>query len=60
MKNNLLSLNQLPEKGYTMNMKQNYIEVDDHKQQLLVKAPLSKNKTFKIDLNATTIHFLSC
>jgi len=59
MQHNLLSLRQLLEKGYSMIMKQNHIEVYDSKQRLLLKAPISRNKTFKINLDATTIQCLS-
>jgi len=55
MKYNLLSLGQLLEKGYTMSMQQNHIEVYDGQQRLILRAPLSRNRTFKINLNATTI-----
>ena len=59
MKNNLLSLGQLLEKGYTMTMQQNLIEVYDPKHWLLLKALLSKNRTFRINLNATAIKCMS-
>lgn len=58
MKNNLLSL-QLLEKGYTMSMQQNYIEVFDRRQHSVLKAPLARNRTFKVSPNATTIQCLS-
>jgi len=38
-----------------MIMQHNHTEVYDSKQWLLLKAFLSKNKTFKINLDATTI-----
>jgi len=59
MKNNLLSMGKLLEKGYTMNMQRNCIEVYDDKGRLLFKTSLSKNRTFKIDLNTTTIQCIS-
>lgn len=59
MKNNLLSLGQLLEKGFTMSMKQNYIEVFDSRYRLVSKAPLSKNRTFKVNLNAAEVHSFS-
>ena len=55
MKNNLLRLGQLLEKGYMMTIQQNRIEVYDSKKQLLLKASLLKNRTFKINLDGTTI-----
>jgi len=54
MKNNLLSLGQLLEKGYTMT-KHNHIKVYDSKQRPILKAPFFKNRTFKINLDATAI-----
>lgn len=42
MKNNLLSLGQLLEKGFTMNMEQNFIEVFDSKHKLVLKTLVSK------------------
>ncbi|WVZ14524.1 hypothetical protein V8G54_012090 [Vigna mungo] len=59
MKSNLLNLGQLLEKSYTMSMHQNLIEVFDKKQRLMIKAPLAKNRTFKVNLNAATIQCLS-
>ena len=59
MNKNLLSLGQLLEKGYTMAMQANYIEIFDDKQRLVLKAPLSRNRTFKVNLSTTTIQCLS-
>ncbi|XP_017420194.2 uncharacterized protein LOC108330202 [Vigna angularis] len=59
MKSNLLSLGHLLEKGYTMNMHQKHIEIFDDRKRLVLKAPLAKNKTFKVKLSATTIQCLS-
>ncbi|XP_017431714.1 uncharacterized protein LOC108339076 [Vigna angularis] len=55
MKSNLLSLGQLLEKGYSMIMRDNSIEVFDKKHRLIIKAPIAKNRTFKVNLNASTI-----
>jgi len=59
MKNNLLSFGQLLEKGYTMSMQKNHIEVYDGQQRSILRAPLSRNKTFKINLNAIAIQCLA-
>ncbi|XP_014491055.1 uncharacterized protein LOC106753714 [Vigna radiata var. radiata] len=59
MKSNLLSLGQLLEKGYTMNMNQKHIEVFDDRRRLVLKAPLVRNRTFKVKLSATTFQCLS-
>jgi len=55
MKNNLLSLGQLLEKGFKMSMEQNFIKIYDKKSRLVLKAPLSKNKTFKTNLHFSSI-----
>ncbi|XP_073223464.1 uncharacterized protein [Cicer arietinum] len=49
-KNNLLSLGQLLEKGYSMKMEQGEMRLFDDPKRLILKAPLSKNRTFKIDI----------
>ncbi|XP_047172386.1 uncharacterized protein LOC124840384 [Vigna umbellata] len=48
----------LLEKGYTMTMQQKHIEVFDEKQRLVLKAPLSRKRTFKVNLNATEVQCL--
>lgn len=48
MKSNLISLGQLLEKGYMMNMEANVLKVFDEKKRLILKDPLSKNRTFKV------------
>ncbi|XP_004517109.1 uncharacterized protein [Cicer arietinum] len=50
MKNNLLSLGQMLEKGYSMKMEQGEMRLFDDSRRLILKAPLSKNRTFKIDI----------
>ncbi|RDY07541.1 hypothetical protein CR513_08339, partial [Mucuna pruriens] len=56
MKNNFLSLGQLLERGFSINMKHNYIEVFDSMQILMLKAHLlSKNKTFKVNLSTVEV-----
>ncbi|XP_014515482.1 uncharacterized protein LOC106773291 [Vigna radiata var. radiata] len=59
MKSNLLSLGQLLEKGYTMQMHQNVIDVFDKKKRLIIRAPKAKNRTFRVNLNAAAIQCLS-
>jgi len=58
-KNNLLSLGQLLEKGFTMAMQGNHIKIFDDKQRLVLKAPLSRNRTFKVNLSTAAIQCLS-
>lgn len=55
MKSNLLRLGQLVEKGYTMLMQQRHIEVFDERQHLVLKAPLSRNRMFKVNLKAASV-----
>nr|XP_004514601.1 uncharacterized protein LOC101489282 [Cicer arietinum] len=50
MKNNLLSLGQLLEKGYSINMENRQMKMFDSAKRLILKAPLSKNRTFKIEI----------
>lgn len=59
MKSNLLSLGQLLEKGYTMTMRQKHIDVFDERQWLVLRAPLAKNRTFKVNLNAIVVQCLN-
>ncbi|RDX98797.1 hypothetical protein CR513_18245, partial [Mucuna pruriens] len=59
MKNNLLSLGQLLEKGFTMVMQANHIKNFDDKQRLVLKAQLSRNRTFKVNLSTIAIQYLS-
>lgn len=59
MKTNLLSLGQLLEKGFSMNTKDNQIEVFDGKGRMVLKAPLYNNRTFKVNLNAVEVQCFS-
>ncbi|RDY14473.1 hypothetical protein CR513_00462, partial [Mucuna pruriens] len=52
MKTNLLSLGQLLEKGFVMNMEHNMMK----QEKLILKAPLSKNRTFKIGIQSGESH----
>ncbi|RDX87961.1 hypothetical protein CR513_30501, partial [Mucuna pruriens] len=56
MKTNLLSLGQLLEKGYVMNMENNMMKMYDNKRKLILKVPLSKNRTFKIGIQSGESH----
>jgi transposase InsO family protein len=51
MKCNLLSIGQLLEKNYKIVMENRLLNVFDIKGNLLMKAQMSKNRTFKIELN---------
>jgi hypothetical protein len=50
MKCNLLSIGQLLEKDYKIVMEKKLLNVFDTKGNLLLKAPMSKNRTFKVEL----------
>ncbi|XP_073223460.1 uncharacterized protein [Cicer arietinum] len=50
MKNNMLSLGQLLENGYSMNIENGQMNMFDRSKRLVLKALLSKNKTFKIEI----------
>ncbi|XP_073219452.1 uncharacterized protein [Cicer arietinum] len=51
MKNNLLSLGQLLEKGFSMKMKHGEIKMFDSANRFVLKAPLSRNRIFKTTLS---------
>ena len=51
MKSNLISIGQLLQKGYTMKMEAQAMKVFDSKNRLILKAPLSKQRTFKINIS---------
>ena len=46
MKCNLLSVGQLVEKGFSVCMKDDLLKAYDSKDRLILKSPLSKNRTF--------------
>lgn len=50
MKSNLLSLGQLLEKGYVMQMEKKETRIYDGDKRLLIKAPLTRNRTFKVGI----------
>ncbi|KAL2342497.1 hypothetical protein Fmac_003782 [Flemingia macrophylla] len=52
MKSILLSLGQLLEKGYSVNMKDNHMEVIDNNRNTILKVLVSKNRTFKVGVSA--------
>ncbi|XP_019450708.1 PREDICTED: cytochrome P450 82A2-like [Lupinus angustifolius] len=51
MKNNLISLGQLLEKGYYMRLEDRMMKIYNKKKIPILKAPLSHNRTFKIDIH---------
>ena len=59
MKNNLLSLGQLLEKGYSMQMEDSQMKICDSKRRLILKASLLRNKTFKIGIQIAEFQCLA-
>jgi len=51
MSSNLTSLGQLLDKNYTMKLENKELKVLDGYTRLILKSPLSTNKTFKIMIN---------
>ncbi|XP_019455195.1 PREDICTED: uncharacterized protein LOC109356326 [Lupinus angustifolius] len=50
MRNNLISLGQLLEKGYKISMEDKILKIFNKKGRPILKAPLSNNRTFKIGI----------
>lgn len=59
MKCNLLSVGQLVEKGFSVLMKEGCLKMFDSNQKLMLRAPLSNNITFKIDIKGAEVHCLA-
>nr|XP_004502196.1 uncharacterized protein LOC101504822 [Cicer arietinum] len=59
MKSNLLSIGQLIQKGFQVIMKNDALEMYDGQKMMILKAPLSKNKTFIINIQAADIQCLN-
>lgn len=55
MKNNLLSIGQFLERGYSMDMISSSMKLFDSKGRLVMKALLAKNRTFKVDIEVNTV-----
>ena len=51
MKSNLISMGQFLEKGISMKMINGSLEVYDTTKKMIMKAPLARNRTFKVNLN---------
>lgn len=58
-KRNLLSLGQLLERACVVKMEDNRSKVYDGEKKLIVNVPLSKNRTFKANIEALEHKFLS-
>jgi hypothetical protein len=51
MKNNLLSIRELVKKNYKVSIKDKMVRVLDSNGRLILKDPMSQNRTFKVELN---------
>ena len=58
IKCNLLSVGQLVEKGFSIVMKDGALKLFDTKNNLVLKSPLSKNRTFKTMISSTEVQCL--
>ncbi|KAK2440889.1 putative mitochondrial protein [Trifolium repens] len=52
MKTNLLSMGQLLEKGFIMHLENNVMEVFDSHKNTILRAPISQNRTFQVQISA--------
>ena len=59
MKSNLLSIGQLAEKGYAMNLCGNQLFILDKKRMLILKAPLTKNPMVQVDISSGVYNCLN-
>ena len=50
MKNNILSLGQLLEKGYDIHMKDGSLSIRDNRSNLITKVPMSRNRMFLLNI----------
>ncbi|GAU10225.1 hypothetical protein TSUD_418740, partial [Trifolium subterraneum] len=50
MKTNILSLGQLLEKGYDIQLKNNNISIRDHSNKFISKVPMSRNRMFVLNI----------
>ncbi|KAK4269964.1 hypothetical protein QN277_023055 [Acacia crassicarpa] len=50
MKNNILSLGQLLEKGYDVHLKNNTLSLRDNQNKLIAKVPMSRNRMFLLNI----------
>lgn len=50
MKNNLISVGQLIEKGFSVKIRKVFMEVFDESQEMVLKIPGAKNRTYKVCL----------
>ena len=59
MKSNLISIGQLIEKSFSMNLHQGILELYDPKHRKVLKTPLSANRTFQVTIGTLKSQCLS-
>ncbi|GAU36409.1 hypothetical protein TSUD_38770 [Trifolium subterraneum] len=59
IKSNLLSIGQLIQKGFEVKMKNNSLSLFDTNHKLILKTPLTKNRTFQINMSTAKLMCLS-
>ncbi|XP_019426673.1 PREDICTED: uncharacterized protein LOC109335047 [Lupinus angustifolius] len=59
MKFNLLSIDQLIEKGFTVLMKNGQVELFDYENKLIFRSKVNKNRTFLVNIKVVEIHCLA-
>jgi hypothetical protein len=52
-------MGQLLEKGFVMHLENNIMEVFDSKKNTILRAPLSQNRTFQVQISANQSQCLS-
>ena len=50
MKSNILSLGQLLEKGYDIQLKDSNLSIRDHSSKVIAKVPMSRNRMFVLNI----------
>lgn len=59
MKRNLMSVDQLLEKGYSVTIEDNLLKLYNYEKKLIMQYVLEKNKTFKMNVEITETQRLS-
>ena len=59
MKCNLMGIGQLIEKGFLVVMKESDLQLFDSRQRLILKSPLSRNRTFQTSIKPAQVEYLA-
>ncbi|MCH92597.1 retrovirus-related pol polyprotein from transposon TNT 1-94, partial [Trifolium medium] len=59
MQSNLLSMDQLVENGFTMDLGNNQMKVYNAENKLILSVPLSQSRTFQVQFTASASHCLA-